>query len=662
MNKADLDDTGRRIRQTVRRLRSDRSGTIAILAAMSLLMLVTASAMALDVANLYLAQSTNQWVADQSALAAAFAYSQSGNSLTTAQNAASSMAVVNGASGATVSATIGASPSGDGQKALKVVVSLPVTLSPFGRIIAQAGATNVTVSTTAYAELHTTTPCVIALAKSSGGGTGIVASGGGKLTATGCEAASNYTVSVTNGGAISAASIYAVGSISASNGTITGSQFPNSSAQSDPFGSSGVFSRMSTVAALTAPAFPSVGSAPSGGSYATCSNTLSVGSGTHNTITAASGCTTITFTGGAETDISGGLSLGGSNTTLNFAAGTYKIGGITVSAGGSNAVASIKVTGTVVFEIWNGITLTGCSKLRVVGPATYYIQGGITDNSNCAAGTLTFTNGGGASTSTFYVAGGITVSQETATFPDGTYTIGATSGTGIYVNSNATVTFGNGSFIISGADGGITLGPSAKLTIGSQLNGSSVFQITGIAYSYDDAIYTQSNSTLTIGGFTNFDVNGAVAMGGNVNFGAGTYTVNGAFSACASGGAITGTGVSIAASGALCFGAGYSSVNLSAPTTIDGSSVGSAATIALASSSTTAAAVTAGATSTVVVGAFYVPNAALTINGGGNLNGGGCCLQVVSASLTFSNDANGVSTSCASLGGSAAAATITLVQ
>jgi hypothetical protein len=120
--------------------------------------------------------------------------------------------------------------------------------------------------------------------------------------------------------------------------------------------------------------------------------------------------------------------------------------------------------------------------------------------------------------------------------------------------------------------------------------------------------------------------------------------------------------VSIAASGALCFGAGYSSVNLSAPTTIDGSSVGSAATIALASSSTTAAAVTAGATSTVVVGAFYVPNAALTINGGGNLNGGGGCLQVVSASLTFSNDANGVSTSCASLGGSAAAATITLVQ
>jgi hypothetical protein len=659
LNRADPDDAGRRIRQTTR-LRSDRRGAIAILAAMSLLMLVTASAMALDVANLYLAQSTNQWIADQSALAAAFAYSQSGNSLTTAQNAASSMAVVNGAGSATVNATIGASPSGDGHNALKVVVTLPVTLSPFGRTIAQAGATSITVSATAYAELHTTTPCIVALAKSSAGGTGISATSS-NVTATGCEMASNYTVTSTSGAHVTAASIYAVGSISASSGgTLTGSQFPSSSAQSDPFASSSVFSRMASVAALTAPSFPAVGSAPSGGSTMTCSGTLTVPSGSHSTITIGSGCTTVNFTGGAETDISGsGLSVSNSTATLNFAAGTYKINGITVG-NSSTGTVTINATGTVVFDIWSGITLSGAAVLKVNGPATYNVQGyGITNNSS---GAMTFNNSRGASTSTFFVAGGISLPYGPGTFPNGSYTIENSAGNGLSVGSNMTVTFGNGSYVISGQTGGINVGSSGHLTIGSQIDSSSVFQITGIQYSYDDAIYTNGNSSLTIGSFTNLDINGAVALNSTVSFGAGIYTINGAFSACTSGGSLSGTNVSFIASGAICFGAGFSSVNLTAPTAIDGSTVGSAATIALASNSSTASAVTSGAVSTVVEGAVYLPHATLTISGGGNLNGGGNCLQVVASSLTFSNDGNGVSTSCASLGGSAASATITLVQ
>jgi len=652
-------------RQAVRWLGPDQSGSILLLVAFCLMVLIAVTALALDLANLFLTASLNQRIADQAALAAAFAYSQSGNSLATATTAASSMAVANGAGSATVSTSIVTSPSGDGNNAARVVVTSTVPLSPFGKAISAVGVVSVNAGKTAYAEIQNGTPCIIALATSGGGGTGISATNGSPVTATGCEVASNYNVSTSSGGSVTASSIYAVGTIS---GTTTGSKHASAAAQTDPFASAGVFSRMSTVSALTAPSFPSVGSAPSGGSAMSCTTTLTVPSGTHSTLTGGSGCTTITFSGGAETDISGsGITLTGSTTTMNFAAGTYKINGINIS---SSANVTINTTGTVVFDIFtNGFTVTGCSKLTVNGPATYNIQGGLWDNNiaTCTSHPVVFNNSNGG-TSTFNVAGGgnenaLTVTGNSATFPDGTYALSAEtscSGSclGLSIGSNAVATFGNGSYVIAGHDGGITVGTSGNLTIGSGANGSSVFQITGIAYTYDNAIYTASSSTLTLGGFTNFDLNGGFTLSSSASFGAGIYTVNGPFSACASGGSVSGTGVSIIASGTVCFGAGFNSVSLSAPTAISDTTVGTTPTIVIASDSTTAATVTAGATSTVLVGTLYLPDAALTVNGGGNLNGGGNCLEVIASSLTFTSDANGVSTSCAS----SSAASISIVQ
>ena len=65
--------TARRLLQAMasasgRGLGADRRGSIVILSALSLIALVAASAVALDLARLYLAQSTAQLVADQSAL------------------------------------------------------------------------------------------------------------------------------------------------------------------------------------------------------------------------------------------------------------------------------------------------------------------------------------------------------------------------------------------------------------------------------------------------------------------------------------------------------------------------------------------------------------------------------------------------------------------
>jgi Flp pilus assembly protein TadG len=643
---------------------ADRSASIAILGGLSLTLLLGAVAMAVDLANLYLAQSVDQRVADQSAMAAALAYIQSNGSITTAQNAAASMAVVNGAASSTVTASAVNSPSGDGSTAVMAVVTSSVSLSPFGQVTTASaqnpsGITSVNISASAYAEIHGATPCIIAL-----GSGGVSASGGTGMTASSCTIGSNGSVTATQGGSITAQSINAVGSISANNGgtvkttPTAGQTFSGSSAQSDPLAASGVFSRLTTVAAMTAPSLPSMGSSPSGGAALTCNGTLTVPAGSYSTISTSyyPTCSTINFTGGGETDIGdSGLALSGSSVTLNFAAGTYKINGINANTTGP---VTMNLSGAVVFDIWNGFTLgSGCTVLTVNGTATYHVQGGLT-NGSCD--TMVFNNSSGSSSSTFYVAGGINISGGTATFPNGSYTITNSTGNGLYLGGGTTASFGNGSFSISGASGGINIQGSAKLTIGSQLNSSSVFQIPSVG-SNAYAISTGGGSTLTIGSFANVDINGPVNLTSTLNLGAGTYTVNGAFSACSSGGgSITGIGVSIIASGAFCFGQGFSSVDLTAPVAVASGTQGTAPTVALASKSATAT-VTAGASSTVVVGAVYFPSAAMQFSGAGNLNGGGGCLQIVASSLTLSGG-SGVSTNCSGLGSSAGSAAVSLVQ
>ncbi len=614
---------------------ADRRGSIVIMSSLCLVLLVGAAAVAIDLANVYLTKSADQRIADQSAIAAAFAYGQSNSSTSTAQLAASSLATANGvsgANGASISTTIINSPKNNGNKAAMVVVTTPVSLTPFGQ--SASALANVTVGATAYAEIHDqSVPCFQAL-----GASGFSDSGGTSITATGCSIASTGSVSAAQGASVTAQAIYAVGSIGTSGGATiqtsptSGQLYSGSSAEPDPYASSGVFSRQTTVAALTAASFPSVGSAPSGGSSQTCAAIDMIMAGQHGTVTTSyfPTCSMITFMGGAsETDVSGsGLSLTGNNVTISFMAGVYKINGITIS--GSTAV-TINVASGVTLDIWNGIVLNGSTSLTVNGPGTYNIQGGI---SNSGSGSVTFNNSNSSTTtSIFNIAGGISGGSGTMTFPNGTYTITSGDGTAGIDLGSGTITFGNGSFNIAG---GISVGGSGQLTFGSQLNGNAVFQIDTVANN-GNAITTGGGSTLTLGSFTNFDINGAVVVAGNVALGAGAYTIEGAFNASASGGSsITGTGVSIVTSGAISVGAGYSTINLSAPTTITNTTQGTSSTVVLASTSSTSSVITSGATNTVLVGGVYMPNAPLSLSGSAHLSGGGGCLILVANSVTLS--------------------------
>jgi len=648
-----------------RRLWHDRGGTVVIVAATGVMVLIYCVAIALDLANVYLTKTVNQRIADQAAIAGAFAYSQDGNLLATAQAAASSMAVSNGAGSATVTTSVVNSPSGDGRKAVLVTVCSALPLTGFGRATTRSqtnpnGLSSFPVCASSYAELHEAGPCIIAL--QSGG---FLTTNGSNTTANQCSIGSTGSALASNGSVVSALSIFASGAITASGGStitttpVANETFPGSSAQTDPFASAGVFSRLATVAALTAPSFPSIGTAPTGGSLQTCTLTLTLPAASYSTVTNGLLCAAISFSGGAQTNVSGiGLHIGLTNltgVTINFAAGAYNMNEI--SNTGLAAVNINLASGTTLY-VWNGIINNGGGSITFNGPGTYYIEGGIINNS---AGGLTFNNYYGG-TSSFTISGGIADLLGTVTFPNGTYVITSGDsyhGAGIDVAAGQTAIFGTGSFKIAT---GIYEGAAGFVTIGSAVTAGTLFQIPN-AESNGYGIYTVGGGTFTMGSFPNMDINAPIDIQDSIVYlGTGTYTVTGAVTiAEAAGVSLSGSGVSIVASGALNVGAGYATVNLSAPTTITGSTVGEASTVLLASNATATSTASSG-TSTLTgdVGAIYTPNAALS-ESGAILTGANACLQVVASSITISGNSN-LGTSCPSLGSTTASGSVSVVQ
>ncbi len=623
------------------RLGSDRRGSIIVLAAASFTLLVIATAMALDMAQLYIAKSTAQRIADQSAMAAALAYGQGKDSTSIMQNTAGSLSNVNGITAANVSAAIVASPRNDGNNAAMVTVTAQVPLVPFAK--AAFGLSTMAVSATAYAELQDAGACFTAL--KSGGVTG---TGGVTLTTSGCAVVSAGSITATNGATYTAKAFDSVGSITTSNGgSITttptsGNLLTGSSKPLDPYNTdgnyNGIFASLANVYNLTAPTHSYTTSAPSGQNYTCASGVLNLGSGsnTYGTITLSGTCSVVIISGGSGTTTNiSYLSTSNFSGTIIFGDGTYNIGGVYI--GGTGTVTIDDSASTAVINVWNGYNTQSGSSASVVfnGPATYSITGGI---NAYGSGSITFANVFSSANSTFYVSGGINATHGSLTFPNGYYTI--TSG-GINDASN-NITFGNGSFIIAG---GIQYsGGSGSVTFGSALDSNSVFQVPTSTNGY--AIDTSGSSSLTIGSFTEVDLNGNVTIAGNLTLGAGTYLIYGDFDANATGGgSISANSVSIIVEGAISFGQGYSSITITAPSTLTSSTLGTGSTIALASISSAASTVTAGASNTVIQGAVYLPNAAITFAGSGTITGNGGCTMMVMGSANFSGGGS-FSTSC----------------
>jgi hypothetical protein len=116
---------------------------------------------------------------------------------------------------------------------------------------------------------------------------------------------------------------------------------------------------------------------------------------------------------------------------------------------------------------------------------------------------------------------------------------------------------------------------------------------------------------------------------------------------------------------AFCLGAGFATVNLTAPTsasTLGSSTAGLAVIGPLAN--TAAAAFTSGATNTRISGAFYFPDGAVSMSGAASLHDtvdATACLMLVGSQVTLANG-SAVGSTCTGLGGAVAGTTIALVQ
>jgi Flp pilus assembly protein TadG len=640
----------------LRALFTRRDGSVSVIAAISLPILVAMTGLVAEYGNGLLHKVEDQRVADAAAFAAATSYNaNSGNSLTSVVQAVGAM---NGLPAGDITATLTTSPSGDGNQAILVSVSTQVPLL-LSRVLGNTQA-NLTVSATSYAEMKGGSPgCIIALKPS---GTGVTLSGGTSVTAAACAVASDNTVSVPCGTSITSIAVD-YDSTGAPSEPCTGIQPPSGktlqikkSLTPDPLaGNSEVATatgRLTTVAALTSPGAPTVAAAPAvtfgyGGPPALpsgCSTSASIGGGNTWTVT----CTgTGPFNFGALS-ISGGI-------TLNLNTG-----------GSASAVydfASINDNGTAMH----------------FGPGTYNVSAGIQTG---GGSTTTFAGGTfniGAGAFSCNGASGYSICNTGTTLTFGGPSVFVTQG-GIFNSGGETLTLGAGtsnSFDIGKASDGnsYAAGGGATTTFADAAGGGDVFEMAG-----NVNVSSGGGSCLILSAATEHDINGYFSSAGGTALGSGVYTIEGYFALGASGGGdvscngssigVTGNGVTLVLGGAttpssgtcqglsFCMGAGYANVTLIAPIT------GATANLAVVGpqSGSEGAALAEGASGANFSGAFYFPTEAITMSGGSSLGSFGStqCLMLIGSQVTLTGGST-LASACSGLGGSTSSS-VALVQ
>jgi Putative Flp pilus-assembly TadE/G-like len=667
----------------LREVVGDRRGGISILTAFVIVGVIGCAALALEYGNALLQQVEDQRVADLAAYSGALVYNATGSTSSTS-NAVGNMASLNGLSSASASASVGNSPTGDGNQAVQVTVSTSVPLL-LARVITNSP--TIPVKAAASAEIKANAPgCIIALAS---GGSGISLSGTGSITADDCRVESNSSICADSGA--NPSDVITTQFLSYDSGpnpktssctisppTGTSSVNVSKASASDPLAGnsevSGAVSRISTVSSITSPSAPSVPNSTTTMSFPTSGVATNLPTGCTSTYNSSTKAYTVTCTG-----------------TATF--GTFSLGKnvtVTISTSSGNTYNFS--------QAWpiSGVTLAGSG-------GTYGFYAGIS-----TSGTTTFPAG------TYNIIGGITTGGgTTTTFGAGTYNIGATScnGTSGYsiCNLGTSLTFdGPNTFVLAGGiynHGGASLylgsgSSSNSYDIGKASDSNSINVGTSQIMSFGDAtgsgdvfetagtISSGGGSCLVLPAASEHDINGDITGAGGVVLGAGIYTVNGYINFGGGGGdvsncptsgtttGLTGLGVTLVVSGtstvsscgsssvasAFCLGSGYDTVKLTAP------SSGSTASLAVigpqSSSYTGAAAFANGASNTQVSGAFYFPNGQIYMSGSATLHDtvdSGACLELIGTQVT-SSAGSALGSTCTGLGSGSAGTSIGLVK
>jgi hypothetical protein len=607
-----------------------KRASIALVGAAVIAMLASVAAVAVELGSAYLAKVADQRAADSAAYAGALAYNSS-SSVTTMNSAVSNLAALNGLAVGNAVASLVASPSGNGNNSVKVVVTTSMPL-----YLARVFQTNTSLSVKAnsYVEVQAGAPaCIIALQASA---SGVTLSGGTSVTGASCEVASNSTVTVPCGTTITTKSLD-YNSAAVPSQPCGGIQPPAGTASvnilkvatPDPLAGNatvaGLFSHLATVGTLTGPSGPTVTAGASDIFF-------DFGTGPQSQLTTI-GCT--------------GTLASGTWTVTCPAGGTYHFKGISLH-GGITLNFAVGGSSTNTYDFSGAINIGGSG--ASFGPGTYNVMGGI------------ITGGG---TTTTFGAGNYSIGKGTVSCGGSFYSIcntgsSLTFGAGVYTiagginNANSgPLSIGAGSaansFNIGPGSAGYAMNTTGVTTLGDMTSGT--FQAVG-------NITTAGGTTLTLSAAPAHDINGTISLAGNATLGAGTWTVAGnvTLGGGGGGGTVTGSGVSIITAGTFSVAAGYNNVTLTGP----GSGV--LQNIVVASNGGGGASFSEGASGNSLSGVFYFPNAPITLSGAGNVgSGAGQCLELIGSTITLSGG-SALASTCAGLGGTGGAGKVVMVQ
>ena len=648
------------------KLLRNRRGAVSLIGAIALPVLLGVTGLAAEYGNALATRVDNQRIADLAAYSGALAYNYS-NQQSDMTAAVTRVANFNNVATANVNSALVTSPNNAAKSAVKVTVTTSVPLV-FSRFITSASSQSV--PATAYAEMsRDAAACVIGLSTATGNNVSL--SGGTKINAPACTVASNKQVNVPCGTTISAITVAYDNSVAPLQPCSGISAPVVRKVTADPLlthaGIAAARARLSYVQNLDWPGHPGV---PVGKNIdfgwdqaATKAQIAAVGGGCTGTFSGSTSTWTMTCTG---TTLSfGSITLAGGQ-SLNFNTGSaattvYQFSGHIMNTNGGDTMRF----GKGIYRMDGGIMNDGNGKI-IFNTGDFWIGTLPKDDSRCDNNIQSICNNGN------------TISFGAGTGQPSKFLIAC----GIYNHGGGYMSFGDG--IGNSYKSGVSRTQYAinmkggSTTIFADMSGNNIAGTPNL-FELAGKIVTDGGSCLIIGAATNHDNRAYIDASGAVIMGAGNWTVaQYAWFGNAQGGnvncggssvGIKAIGVSFYAEGAgtpttglcanqaFCIAAGYSNVEMTAPTAGDLAKI---VVFGSASSGQTQGALFAqGASGVSLSGAFYMPNGPVALTGGATVGDKtGQCLTLIGKTITLA----GGTVAASACVDSTASAQVALVQ
>lgn len=366
---------GSRPRRLVRIWR-ERQANIALLSAMLMPLFMGAAGLGVEASNWSVLHAELQRASDVAAMSAAVVYSSTANAQTAAY-AGADTAELNGIAGGTRSWNAASRQLTDGSitvqqvsgirnpsdVAFLVTVQKPVPLTIAKLFVSTTSYNILAESVTELTPANSAQPCVLGLSGYKTGntsGTDISLSGSSSITGSNCSVRSNGTVMLSGSSSITAASVYAGGSITTTGSSaIYATEFPNDGQIPDPYAN----------ATKLQNTFAALGPCPSCTTNVTVSgsNTQTIGAGNYANVS-VSGSSTLNMGPGTFSSIT----VSGSS-SVNMSPGLYLVNGAVNISGSS----TISAPGGVTIVASGTVTISGSSNSKIVSPGTSPVGGAI---------------------------------------------------------------------------------------------------------------------------------------------------------------------------------------------------------------------------------------------------------------------------------------------